>query len=72
MKRIFGEVRVGATEQKVSSSYFENVEEAKHFIEGWYKKALQRSEAIFAYARVVTEEGIEMFFDPRKEVWIEI
>ena len=72
MKKVFGEVRIGVTEQRVSSSYFDCLDDAKNFLEGWYKNALYSVDAIFAYARVVSAEGVEMFYDPRREVWMEI
>jgi len=71
MKKIFGEVRIGVTEKQVfSSSCFESLEEAKTVLSGWYKKIWQPGD-VFSFARIFTQ-GVEMFFDPKKEVWVEI
>lgn len=71
MKKIFGEVRIGLSEKQVfSSSYFESLEEAKTVLSGWYKKICQPGD-VFSFARIFTE-GVELFFDPRREVWMEI
>lgn len=71
MKRIFGEVRVGVREKQVfSSSCFKNLEEAKTTLADWYKKICQTDD-VFSFARIFFN-GVEMFFDPKKDVWVEI
>lgn len=71
MKKVFGEVRIGVREKQIfASSGFENMEEAKTVLANWYKKISQPGD-MFSFARIFSE-GVEMFYDPRREVWMEI